>query len=427
MNINAVGKDDNMTKRIRILILAANPKNTVQLRLYEEVRELDEGLRHSMNRDRFDLNIKWAIRPSDVRRAILEFQPHIVHFTGHGEGSAIVFENDMGESKFVSAEAFAELFKLFSDSVKCVMLNGCYSEVQAKAIAQYIYSVIGMTSAISDRAATEFSIGFYDALGAGRSIEDSYQFGCNATRLYNTPKEFIPVLIRKGKYESFSQAIIEDRTQQGIKKHRYEQASQLLQRQKRPFEFIRSPYRSGNLIQELGQGHTNMFFGRDETIQKLKQILIRHDDSLVILYGQRRTGKSCLMKYIETTKIFGPDLPIILIDMQGILSEQRFYESILSQIQAIIHSNQQINAHINSFDEFTNSLNTLLYDAKIRFLIMIDEFECVIDTHFKYTSISDGYEFIQRIRNMIQHTPNVKFALAGTDGLKTMIDDHNNP
>lgn len=35
----------------KILILAANPKTTLTLRLDEEMREIDEGLRRSKNRD----------------------------------------------------------------------------------------------------------------------------------------------------------------------------------------------------------------------------------------------------------------------------------------------------------------------------------------------------------------------------------------
>ncbi len=55
------------------------------------------------------------------------------------------------------------------------MLNGCDSEEQAKAIAQDINYIIGMTKAIGDRAAIEFAVGFYDALGVGESIEFAYR------------------------------------------------------------------------------------------------------------------------------------------------------------------------------------------------------------------------------------------------------------
>jgi hypothetical protein len=45
-----------------ILLLAANPRQTSQLRLDEEVREIDEGLRRANKREQFKLEQKWAVR-----------------------------------------------------------------------------------------------------------------------------------------------------------------------------------------------------------------------------------------------------------------------------------------------------------------------------------------------------------------------------
>ena len=58
----------------------------------------------------------------------------------------------------VSTEALAGLFALFASSVECVVLNACYSAVQAEAIAEHIPHVIGMSQAISDQAAMEFAV-----------------------------------------------------------------------------------------------------------------------------------------------------------------------------------------------------------------------------------------------------------------------------
>jgi hypothetical protein len=38
--------------------------------------------------------------------------------------------------------------------------------------------VIGTRRAIDDKAAIAFAVGFYQALGAGRTIEDAYKLGC---------------------------------------------------------------------------------------------------------------------------------------------------------------------------------------------------------------------------------------------------------
>jgi len=123
-----------------ILILAANPTNASRLRLDEEVREIDEGLRRAFRPEQFKLEQKWAVRQRDFYRAILDYQPQIVHFSGHGTGSgSIVLEDETEQLVEVNAHALASMFKLFAQKgVDCVVLNACYSEVQAQAISQHI-------------------------------------------------------------------------------------------------------------------------------------------------------------------------------------------------------------------------------------------------------------------------------------------------
>jgi CHASE2 domain-containing sensor protein len=191
--------DSNTSNPLKkILILAANPKGTSTERLGQELRDIAEGLRRAQKRDQFALEQHLAVRPRDIQRAILDFKPHIVYFSGHGGGEeGLVFEDETGKSKPVSGNALAGLFELFADETECVLLNGCYSEVQAKAIAKHINYVVGMNQAISDRAAIEFAVGFYDALGAGRSIEFAYNWGCIAIRMQGIEEHLTPVLLKK--------------------------------------------------------------------------------------------------------------------------------------------------------------------------------------------------------------------------------------
>jgi len=182
---------------MKILILAANPKNTPQLRLDEEVREIEEGLIRAKQRDRFELVQRWAARPRDMQRAILELHPQIVHFSGHGTGEdGLVLENGQGQAQLVPTAALAGLFELFADQVQCVLLNACYSEVQGQAIAQHIPYVIGMKQAIGDIAAREFSVGFYDALGAGRDMEFAFKYARNSIQMTGLTQDLTPVFLR---------------------------------------------------------------------------------------------------------------------------------------------------------------------------------------------------------------------------------------
>jgi len=178
-----------------ILILSSNPIDTSRLRLDTEIREIDLGLRRAKKRDEFIINQVLAARASDVRRAMLDFNPNIVHFCGHGGGEeGIAFEDEDGKINLVKANVLADFFKLFSDKVECIVLNACYSELQAEAIGNHIDYVIGMRKAIGDYAAIEFAVAFYDALGAGKSYEFAFELACNAINWKIQEENLTPTL-----------------------------------------------------------------------------------------------------------------------------------------------------------------------------------------------------------------------------------------
>jgi hypothetical protein len=183
----------------KILILAANPKTTPRLRLDEEVREIEEGLKRAKHRSQFEIHSRWAVRLRDLRRALLDVEPQIVHFTGHGTEDDLMVEDELGNAVRISSEALSGLFELFSNRLECVILSACYSEPQANEISRHIDYVIGMQREIRDKAAIEFAVGFYDALGAGKSVEEAFKFGCNAilASFPDLPEHLIPVLKKK--------------------------------------------------------------------------------------------------------------------------------------------------------------------------------------------------------------------------------------
>jgi hypothetical protein len=182
---------------ISILFLAADPTNESRLRLGKEFREIQEKLQLAKTRDDISLYTRMSLRPTDIIQALLDESPNIIHFSGHGMSSGeICLENEMGEMHPVQPDALAKLFEQFSAQVDCVLLNACYSIIQAKAIAKHIRYVIGMRQTIGDDAAIAFSIGFYQALGAGRSVDEAYKLGCVQIRLQNIPEYQTPILIR---------------------------------------------------------------------------------------------------------------------------------------------------------------------------------------------------------------------------------------
>ncbi len=168
----------------KILVLASNPQGTEQLRLNPEIQGIEDVLEFGKKREQFVLRSKVAVRVKDLQRSLRREEARIVHFCGHGMGSqGLVLETSSGQQQLLDTQAIADLFRLFANQIECVVLNACYSEVQAAEIRQHINYVIGTKREIRDDAAIFFSKGFYEALGDGESIERAYEFGCNRIQL----------------------------------------------------------------------------------------------------------------------------------------------------------------------------------------------------------------------------------------------------
>ena len=182
----------------KILMMTANPTDTARLFLEKEIVAIKEGLDAASRSKQFEFIVKTKITMTDLRRAMLNESPQIVHFSGHGAGEqGILLEGDSGKTQLVSSDALAGLFELFAETLECVVLNACYSATQADAIARHIPYVIGMSGAISDGAACEFAVALYDALGAGKDIPFAHKLACNAIQMAGIKEHLLPVLLPK--------------------------------------------------------------------------------------------------------------------------------------------------------------------------------------------------------------------------------------
>jgi hypothetical protein len=81
--------------RLKILFLAANPDDKTRLKLDEELRNIQDRIRETEFRDRIELTTRSALRHGDLRLALLEEKPHIVHGSVHDE---LILQDDDGSS-----------------------------------------------------------------------------------------------------------------------------------------------------------------------------------------------------------------------------------------------------------------------------------------------------------------------------------------
>src|SRR5690606_21159234 len=169
----------------KVLFLAANPGSSTRLALDEEARAIEEKVRDSKHRDLVIVRTRWAVRPGDLQQAFLEDEPTVVHFSGHGGGNVgiVLAGADPSEESLVGADALADLFRVLKDGIRVVVLNACFSEVQAKTIVEQIDFVVGMGDSIGDEAARVFSAAFYRGLAFGRTVRSAFELGINDLNL----------------------------------------------------------------------------------------------------------------------------------------------------------------------------------------------------------------------------------------------------
>lgn len=192
-------------EKIKILLLAANPDNTARLALDREVRKIQEELDRSPQREAFELHTLPACTREDLQRGLLNVQPHILHFSGHGEQDGLFFDGANGQSQFIDRDALSRLFgSQQATSVQCVLLNACQTSEQATVFAQHIPFVVGMSQAIGDQAAIDFAAGFYRALFSKQAaqsgklaLELAFEGGRSAIDLAGLDEWKTPQLRRK--------------------------------------------------------------------------------------------------------------------------------------------------------------------------------------------------------------------------------------
>jgi hypothetical protein len=187
-----------LPQKLKVLVLAANPLDQDQLRLDEEVRAITEKIRISKYRDRVGLVSAWAVRTTDLFQALNEHEPHVVHFCGHGSDTdEIVFQDELGNSKFVSKEALTELIATTGGHIRLIVFNTCFSRNQAEAVVRHVEAAIGVGTSMGDDAARFFAAAFYGAIGFGLSLEQAFKQGLAQLAIEGIPDDQRPELFTR--------------------------------------------------------------------------------------------------------------------------------------------------------------------------------------------------------------------------------------
>jgi esterase/lipase superfamily enzyme len=196
--LEVVPKIDLKVKTCDVLLLAANPIDTDLLQLEEEANLIRQRLQEGEKGKSFVVNVERAVRVEDLSKYLLQYEPLIIHFSGHGSPDGeIILNNDRGQAQAVSPEALAELLAIVRGRLECVILNACFSLEKADALADQVSCVVGMDAEIDDESAIRFAAGFYRGLGFGKGYYTAFELGRSEIKLLKLPDGTVPHFITR--------------------------------------------------------------------------------------------------------------------------------------------------------------------------------------------------------------------------------------
>jgi hypothetical protein len=185
---------------------------------------------------------------------------------------------------------------------------------------------------------------------------------------------------------------------------------------------IDSPYIIGVPVTNRQQ----LFIGRADISEKLEKLLLDRRSPPLLLYGQRRTGKTSLLNNLG--RLLPTSIIPLFVDLQGSISSAKDHTGFLYNLaKAMINSAQrQRNLKLpplsyetiatdpfTRFDEWLDNLETAL--AGNTALLALDEFE-VLDRVLNEGRFNEN-DVLGMLRNLIQHRPTFKVLLAGSHTL----------
>jgi len=193
------GESRRSREPLRILMLAANPIDRYRLALTDEYRLLRGMVYPNSEAGACDLHVEWAARPEDLHRALVEFKPHIVHFSGHANNEVICLEDDERKSRALSKMELGLLFSHTRSWLRVVVLNGCHSAPQAGSLIELVDFIVGTNIPVPDQIALQFTSDFYRAIAKGGTVREAFK---KAQK--NTPPGAYELIVRPGADETTS-------------------------------------------------------------------------------------------------------------------------------------------------------------------------------------------------------------------------------
>ncbi len=186
---------------------------------------------------------------------------------------------------------------------------------------------------------------------------------------------------------------------------------------------IDSPYIIGVPLTQQQE----IFVGRTDISARIEQLLLDQRRPPLLLYGQRRTGKTSLLNNLG--RLLPNAIAPMFVDLQGPASRASDHAGLLYNIARSMVSSAQRQRRLSlpaldreslaadpftRFDEWLDEIEQVLEQNTV--LLALDEFEA-LDQALTQERFSET-DVLGMLRNLIQHRPQFKILLAGSHTLQ---------
>lgn len=172
----SVSSSSRRRSQLKIALLVTNPDRQASLQTGIEGRDIEAAIRSTGRGSEVDLKILLAPTLSTLLDMLNSFDPDVIHFSGHGGGQALVFDNERAGDDggtVLDFDMVARVVGATSAKPKLLVLAACDTVHGANRLLDSVPVVVAMSDSIDDEAACEFSCQFYKSIGNGASIGNS--------------------------------------------------------------------------------------------------------------------------------------------------------------------------------------------------------------------------------------------------------------
>jgi hypothetical protein len=162
--------------QLKIALLVTNPDYRASLQTGIEARDIDAAVKLGGMPEKVDIKIFPAPTFDTLVDMLNTYGPDILHFSGHGGGQSLVFDDVKAGDDGGTILDFGMVGRLVESAryrPKLLVLAACGTAEGADQFLRVIPAVIAMKDSIGDEAACEFSSRFYRSVTSGASIRSS--------------------------------------------------------------------------------------------------------------------------------------------------------------------------------------------------------------------------------------------------------------